>query len=226
MVSHNDDDETTSLEDLQLVVVFGRPGAGKTTIADAAIEKLGGSSALGLDLDVCIPQWMKDNFSNGIYPTLEQRQEFMKDSCRYVQDQINQTTCTIILVSFSFVNVDLRQGFRKAFPNSKWALVDTTEEEAELRIQQRKGHFYTGAPKSEEEEEEEEEDKQQKQQAEEDPQQDSTSSKADKAEDKDDDGDDNDNSEWLFAPVTFEHTILPGTASIEENAQRVVDILV
>eukprot|EP00541_Cyclophora_tenuis_P015577 CAMPEP_0116577494 /NCGR_PEP_ID=MMETSP0397-20121206/21179_1 /TAXON_ID=216820 /ORGANISM="Cyclophora tenuis, Strain ECT3854" /LENGTH=154 /DNA_ID=CAMNT_0004106773 /DNA_START=1 /DNA_END=466 /DNA_ORIENTATION=+ len=154
---------------------------------------------------------MKDNFSNGIYPTLEQRQEFMKDSCRYVQDQINQTTCTIILVSFSFVNVDLRQGFRKAFPNSKWALVDTTEEEAELL-----GGGGGGGGGG----------KQQKQQAEEDPQQDSTSSKADKAEDKDDDGDDNDNSEWLFAPVTFEHTILPGTASIEENAQRVVDILV
>jgi energy-coupling factor transporter ATP-binding protein EcfA2 len=53
-----------------LVVVFGRPGSGKSTIADAATGLLTdeGRSILRLDLDVCVPQWMKDNFANGIYP--------------------------------------------------------------------------------------------------------------------------------------------------------------
>lgn len=185
---------------VQLVVVFGRPGAGKTTIADAVIEKVGSELALGLDLDVCIPQWMKDNFSKGIYPTLKQRHEFMAEACHYVQDKIDQTTAKVVLVSFSFVNIDLRNGFREAFPHAKWALVDTTEQEAELRIQQRQGHFYTGAPSSEKE-------------------------KPVEMETKSGENNDKDNSEWLFAPVTFQHTILPGAASIENNAQTIIEIL-
>jgi hypothetical protein len=32
-------------------------------------------------------------------------------------------------------------------------------------------------------------------------------------------------SEWEFDPVSFEHTILPGTDSIEENARRVLQLV-
>ncbi len=52
-----------------MVVVFGKPGAGKTTISNAAVQKIGdhcGSKiCLLLDLDVVIPDWMKDNFAKG-----------------------------------------------------------------------------------------------------------------------------------------------------------------
>eukprot|EP00814_Leptocylindrus_danicus_P005689 CAMPEP_0116047302 /NCGR_PEP_ID=MMETSP0321-20121206/28791_1 /TAXON_ID=163516 /ORGANISM="Leptocylindrus danicus var. danicus, Strain B650" /LENGTH=81 /DNA_ID=CAMNT_0003529117 /DNA_START=190 /DNA_END=435 /DNA_ORIENTATION=+ len=67
-------------QNVPIVVVFGRPGAGKTTIAEAADkllkDKHNVEEIITLDLDVCIPQWMKDNFTNGIYPTLAQRDQF------------------------------------------------------------------------------------------------------------------------------------------------------
>jgi energy-coupling factor transporter ATP-binding protein EcfA2 len=55
---------------VKFFVVFGRPGSGKSTIADAAAELLKeeGRSILRVDLDECVPQWMRDNFSHGIYP--------------------------------------------------------------------------------------------------------------------------------------------------------------
>lgn len=77
--------------------------AGKTTITESALQILEKNNnnnnnndniifrCIGLDLDVCIPQWMKDNFSKGIYPTLKERQEFAKDCCDYVT---NQCHCT------------------------------------------------------------------------------------------------------------------------------------
>mmetsp|Transcript_4801 Transcript_4801/g.7420 ORF Transcript_4801/g.7420 Transcript_4801/m.7420 type:complete len:251 (-) Transcript_4801:20-772(-) len=179
----------------QMIVVFGRPGAGKTTIANEAASYLQENCRLELDLDVCVPQWMRDNFSKGIYPTLQQRYEFAEEACNYLNKQIEEKNKKyrngdelIVLVSFSFVNTDLREVFRQAFPDAQWALVDTTVIEADRRIKQREGHFYTGAPAA-----------------------------AEKELDND-----IDNSEWEFAPVSFKHTILPGGDSVEENAKRVI----
>jgi hypothetical protein len=96
-----------------IVVIFGKPGAGKTTVATAAIAKLDEErttttttttkpsslhptdqtrqhflKCLSLDLDVCVPQWMRDNFAQGIYPTLAQRQDFALSCCDYVEHQV------------------------------------------------------------------------------------------------------------------------------------------
>ena len=86
--------EKEILQKLPSVIVFGRPGAGKTTVANAAVEKLQTSNdnitCLGLDLDVCVPQWMRDNFANGIYPTLEERNRFANECCQYVTHELAQ----------------------------------------------------------------------------------------------------------------------------------------
>lgn len=207
-----------------MVVVFGPPGAGKTTIAQAALEVWQSddtSLLLGLDLDVCVPEWMKDNFAQGIYPTLSQRQEFAKDCCDHVQkafhhaQEESETDTTpkaaaAAIVSFSFVNTDLRDVFRERFPQAHWVLVDVTDEEATRRIQQRENHFYKGA------------------------QQNAVGGSKDDSEginpgglevDSARENDAEENSEWNFAPVTFEHTILDGTLPVKENAQRVAHIL-
>ena len=182
--------------------------AGKTTIANKALEIIEettreeGCHCLGLDLDVAIPQWMKDNFSKGIYPTLKQRQEVALTFCDYVelccqearQQKHNENTKLGALVSFSFVNTDLRDIFRERFHHARWVLVDTSAELADERISQRKGHFYGGK-------------------------------KAVKDEGgKPDDQKDVDNSDWNFAPVTFPHDILDGTEPVDINAQRVSEI--
>ena len=184
-----------------MVVVFGRAGAGKTTVANAAIDLLTDESiyCLGLDLDDCVPQWMRDNFGKGIYPTLKERQDFATSACDHVhtklQEQSQKDRDTVAIVSFSFVNTDMREIFRQRFPSAVWALLDTTESEADDRIQTREGHFYKGAPSS-------------------------TSDKETIQKDES-----LDNSDWKFAPVTFSHTVLLGNDFIETNAKRVADIV-
>lgn len=218
----NSDNTTTSL-----IVVFGRPGAGKTSISTAAIEKLNNkknsndnSSAQnlihGLDLDVCVPQWMRDNFSRGIYPTLEQRNVFAVDCCEYVKNEIgklflkrqedtknNKQIIITVIISFSFVNTDLRDIFRSHFPYAIWVLVDTTEEEAAIRIKTRKDHFYkeTKTTTKTTEKTIEEENR--------------LDSKTKKNAD---------NSDWDFAPVTFPHVVLDGNLTIDKNAEKLVQI--
>lgn len=223
-------EETETAASPQVMVVFGRPGAGKTTVANRVVEKLlantgnddndvatrpapattttqKSQTVVGLDLDVCVPQWMKDNFSQGIYPTLRQRQDFMKDACAYVQEQMDSRADTMgggtYLVSFSFVNTDLRDGFREAFPYAQWALIDTTPEEAQVRIEQREGHFYKGAPPAA-----------------------AAAEGVTETNDTETPSEDvQDNPEWQFAPVDFEHICLPGNDSVDANADRVIAAL-
>ncbi|KAI2490703.1 hypothetical protein MHU86_23864 [Fragilaria crotonensis] len=243
-----------------MVIVFGRPGAGKTTVADRAAallhEQCQNSKAriiedddgdegcatygndnvvLALDLDVCVPQWMKDNFAKGLYPTLAQRLEFAELACAHVETKHKEhhqqqrlieqyenvddaPTPTILIVSFSFVNTDLRHAFRQRFPRALWALVDTSEDEAQRRIEERRGHFYKGrrAPPP-------------LQQGNDDATTEmafTTSTSAIKSTGTSGTAiQDENNSDWEFAPVTFDHLILPGDESVERNAERVVDLV-
>ena len=60
-----------------IVVVFGRPGAGKTTVSEEAVRLLNTKTCsvetaatanyLHLDLDVCVPQWMRVSISRLYY---------------------------------------------------------------------------------------------------------------------------------------------------------------
>lgn len=166
---------------------------------------------LALDLDICVPQWMRDNFSNGLYPTLSQRVEFMKGACIYVNDEmeaaqqrISTTTQQhkhqlIVITSFSFVNTDLRIEFRNAFPCAQWILLDSDKQLAQERILSREGHFYKNAESNNE---------------------DTTS-----GINKEDSEDNNDMSEWEFQPVDFSHLSLDGCDAVEVNAKRIVDCI-
>jgi gluconate kinase len=195
----------------KIAVVFGRPGAGKTTIATKAVELYNVTYSEQmpsphrvwcLDLDVCIPQWMKDNFAKGIYPTLEQRKDFAFKACAYVEERLAaMRQSDKVIVSFSFVNSDLREIFKGRFPNAEWFLVDTSVEEARNRIRQRENHFYKGEPM------------------------DMTSKHVKEIGSSTFEEDDRDgnNSEWEFAPVDFEHILLDGLASIHENAKRILE---
>jgi hypothetical protein len=255
--------------DGHMVIVFGRPGAGKTTVAEQAFQSLQTSkgpsslshySCCAIDLDVCVPQWMKDNFAQGIYPTLAERLEFAESACDHVvqqQSQLHQTKdrvptlsitevtrTTITIVSFSFVNTDLRNVFRQRFPYATWVLLDTTEMEAQRRIEQRQGHFYKGQPPQ----------SQLLLPAQDDPTSatplirttitttttnkpviiGSTNNDHLQRHHMDERNGEEDattatttdnNSDWQFAPVTFDHVVLPGTDSVEANAQRVIHLI-
>jgi len=214
-----------------MFVVFGRPGAGKSTVSQAAVQLLGdgdGSNVcignlnnvdeflyIYLDLDVCVPQWMKDNFAKGMYPTLAERFEFISTACAYVTDKINSAQnenqsdnkFLVPIISFSFVNTDMRVEFRNRFPHSEWILVDTSKDLAEERILSREDHFYKGSGGSSTDDT--------KTDGEDDPAQATESS----------DTADVDNSEWEFKPVDYPHVILDGNDEVATNAQKVVDVI-
>mmetsp|Transcript_30085 Transcript_30085/g.60451 ORF Transcript_30085/g.60451 Transcript_30085/m.60451 type:complete len:231 (+) Transcript_30085:22-714(+) len=213
---------------IMMFVVFGRPGAGKSTVSQAAVQLLGdgdGSNVcigklnnvdeflyIYLDLDVCVPQWMKDNFAKGMYPTLAERFEFISTACDYVSDKIsiNQSgnKPLVPIISFSFVNTDMRVEFRKRFPHSEWILVDTSKDLAEERILSREDHFYKGSGGSSTDDT--------KTDGEDDPTTKTTESS---------DTADVDNSEWEFKPVDYPHVILDGNDEVATNAQKVVDVI-
>ena len=205
-----------NIHETPIVVVFGRPGAGKTTVANAALKAIEDLDVnmycLGLDLDVCVPQWMKDNFAKGIYPTLQEREVFARSCCDYVdsallQEQMKKITtvdasntlCAII--SFSFVNTDLRDSFRSRFPSAEWVLIETDQEEANKRINERQGHFFKANLEVCEAEEKG-----------------AVQKRATETLDKE-------NSDWHFAPVNYPHLVVSGKDTVEKNAEKVVQVL-
>jgi len=105
----------------------------------------------------------------------------------------------IVIISFSFVNTDLRTAFRDVFPNNAyWILVDTSDDLAIERISKREGHFYKNTNNVKEVED------------------DAITNVKDN---------DNDNSEWNFQPVTFPHMILDGRQDVEVNARQITEYI-
>lgn len=187
-----------------LVICFGRPGAGKTTISNKALELLLSNGIEGkcIDLDVCVPNYMKDNFAKGIYPTLEQRSEFALGACDYLDERLEENVDTEVplIVSFSFVNTDLRTTFQSRYPDAPWVLIDVTPDIAQSRINNREGHFYKGKIQG-------------------------IYVDNDISLNHLTDGNQVENSEWDFAPVDFDHVCLNGLNSVDMNAQIIVDVL-
>jgi gluconate kinase len=109
----------------------------------------------------------------------------------------------LVVVSFSFVNDDLRINFRNQFPNSHWILINTTEVEAQRRIQQRSNHFYMGKPHAQLGNEIPESKQR-------------TSQNVTAVTDPD-------NNDWVFAPVTFSHTIVNGQNPIEVTSSEIIE---
>eukprot|EP00804_Cyclotella_cryptica_P022906 CCRYP_005098-RA/>CCRYP_005098-RA protein AED:0.06 eAED:0.06 QI:252/0.5/0.66/1/0.5/0.33/3/228/241 len=208
-----------------MIVIFGRPGAGKSTICQEVTRLLTAKDSMDaptttapdylyLDLDVCVPQWMRVS-TTGIYPSLQQRSNFISDACKHVNSQIQSASTRsnpqlVVIISFSFVNIDMRISFRERYPYSHWILVDTTQHVAEERIAAREGHFYKGAQTNENAHSKQGGNLENN----------TTSQMDDKT-----DIDEGENSEWEFQPVAFDHAVLDGCDTINYNATRIAELI-
>ena len=261
-----------------IFILFGRPGSGKSTIAEAIVnqrmpyatsnQKMNIQSKqsnemipsintsfhlLHLDLDVCIPEWMKINFTNGIYPTLKQRLDFASICCQYIMTEITTNTDNnhhhdhdhdhdhdqnhlerIVLISFSFVNTDLRDYVQQFFNESKlftlhWILMDTSQNDANYRIATRKNHFYGSQNISDNESKTMLDDNtstntninEHKDDAN-DASNTNNANNASNTNDTNDTGVTKVTSDWDFAPVLFDHLRLDGLLPVQENANIVL----
>ena len=199
---------------MSIYILFGRPGSGKSTVASSTILStyFEQNNHIAVDLDICITQSMKDNFALEIYPTLEERNQFAISACNYVDECIRKSQCHSCLITFSFVNTDLREIFRARFPTAKWILIDTNASEADKRIVERQGHFYknkmsekvessgiTTSPNS-------------------------NSSASSTSEQKERESSTK-GPEWKFADVDFEHVRLNGLDRVDDNVNKLIAIM-
>ena len=258
---------SNEFNNLNIYILFGRAGAGKSTLGESLLSSLRSeeedflldkfldepdpnnlvSSYLLLDLDVCIPLEMKDNFTKGIYPDAEERAKFAHDACSHVKKEIeNQRTklrsqsknllplfsgpfsskegnllgqrqniddkesqstedsALTVLISFSFVNEDLRDIFRSYYPSAHWLYIETPASVAYRRIEERKGHFYKNEIV---------------------PEKNLSTSTSSNNKSSTSSNTRNSTSEWTFARVTFPHSIINGKRSIVQNTIEILHII-
>jgi gluconate kinase len=152
-----------------------------------------------------MPSIPQDNFSKGVYPTLEQRADFISNASQYTKGEIltaHQKVIPrplIVVVSFSFVNTKLRAAFRDAFPAAHWILVDTHKDLAKERILCREGHFYKAESLNNSEVEK------------------NSSNETNNAM--------VDNSEWEFQSVDFPHVVLDGRDTVDTNSKLILKFI-
>ncbi len=111
------------------------------------------------------------------------------------------------VVSFSFVNTDLRTVYRTRFPHAEWILMDVSEQEASKRINERKGHFYKGVKPREEIGKE------------------SVSITQDRTEESNAETEECCNNNWKFAEVDFFHEVLDGKDAVETNGDKIFELI-
>lgn len=126
----------------KIYIIFGRPGAGKDAVGEQVRNRL--ADLEQIDLDVLRSDKMKLDLNAGIWPTHEERLEFAHRAAAHVKYETESKQLRRALITFSFVNTDMREIFRETFGvQLQWFLLNTDDETARQRIKERKGHFYT-----------------------------------------------------------------------------------
>lgn len=126
----------------KIYIIFGRPGAGKDAVGEQVLKRL--KDLVQLDLDNLRSEKMKADLNEGIWPSSEERTEFALRAVEFVKNETESRLLRRALITFSFVNTDMREIFRETFGDQlQWFLLNTDEEIARQRIKERTGHFYT-----------------------------------------------------------------------------------
>ncbi len=121
-----------------LLVLFGKPGAGKDTISNIFQEQYG-YYVYHADTEITY----KEKLQRGEIPTTEDRDQFLAYKVGRIQEL--QKEYEKILMNWAFVSDRQRQMFTQAYPQAQFILVQTDREQIEKRLHDapRKGHNLT-----------------------------------------------------------------------------------
>jgi gluconate kinase len=118
---------------MQIVVVFGFPGAGKSFVAEILRQNFG---YFHYDGDLSMPDKMLKKINEQAVVTDSMRDIFFQE---LIKDVIKlKSKYKKIVVSQTFIKEKYRQLFLQAFPKTKFILVETGLEIREKRLMQRK----------------------------------------------------------------------------------------
>jgi gluconokinase len=118
------------------IVVMGVSGAGKSTIAEALAERLGG---VYLDADAFHPASNVSKMSHGVPLTDEDRLPWLSAVGRAIREHTGGGRP--VVMACSALRRIYRERIRAEEPGAYFILLTATREELERRLQARKGHF-------------------------------------------------------------------------------------
>lgn len=123
-----------------LIVVFGKPGAGKSYVAQILTDSLGYVSHDG---DTDLPKNMKEALFRKETITDEMRKEFTANMIGSVKLLISKHKKLVI--NQTFLKEYMRKQFLSAFPHAKFLLIESGDAIRENRYMKRK-YFNLGLP--------------------------------------------------------------------------------
>jgi gluconate kinase len=118
---------------MQIVVVFGFPGAGKSFVAEVLKKDFG---FYHHDADVDMPADLLKAVNTKALVTEQIRDRFFQKIIEHTKHLI--TEHQKLVVSQTFIKEKYREQFLRAFPEVKFMLVKTTDKIRENRLMQRK----------------------------------------------------------------------------------------
>jgi gluconate kinase len=123
-----------------LLIVFGKPGAGKSYVAEILEKQFGYFSYNG---DDGLPQDMKDALFRKIHITDEMRRRFLENMVAEIKKLSRQHNK--LVVHQTFLKENMRKKILNEFPNAWFVLVECNDNIREKRYMERK-YFNLGLP--------------------------------------------------------------------------------
>ncbi|WP_076420042.1 gluconokinase, GntK/IdnK-type [Colwellia sp. UCD-KL20] len=128
---------STNINPLQLIIVMGVSGSGKSSIAEKIADKLG---YLFVEADDFHPEESKEWMALGNPLTNEMREPWIISVQQYIKQQLaNNVSCVL---SYSGLIKSHRDIFRQLQINIQFLFLDGSEELIKGRLNKRQNHFF------------------------------------------------------------------------------------
>ncbi len=120
----------------KFVILFGWPGSGKSTVGKLVSEKMG---YLFYDMDVTLPESMKEKLRNGILITEEEIEGYVKVMIEDIDTLLKKGS---VVASLSLFLNKHRLLFKDKFSEAQCFSLDVSQDILQQRLHERKEHFF------------------------------------------------------------------------------------